>query len=130
MGYTTIYEEAQASFTEKKSEFIGHIAPVSTADEAVAFINRIKAENRKARHNVYAYVLREGNVSRYSDDGEPQGTGGVPVLDGNKQIWAYRRLCGGDTIFRRNTFGGKRSYKSLFSGLFNGGERCKKNENV
>ncbi len=59
----------------KKSEFIGHIAPVSTADEAVAFINRIKAENRKARHNVYAYVLREGNVSRYSDDGEPQGTG-------------------------------------------------------
>ena len=62
MGYTTIYEEAQASFTEKKSEFIGHIAPVSTADEAVAFINRIKAENRKARHNVYAYVLREGNV--------------------------------------------------------------------
>ena len=46
--------------------------------EAVAFINRIKAENRKARHNVYAYVLREGNVSRYSDDGEPQGTGGVP----------------------------------------------------
>ena len=81
MGYTTIYEEAQASFTEKKSEFIGHIAPVSTTDEAVAFINRIKAENRKARHNVYAYVLREGNVSRYSDDGEPQGTGGVPVLD-------------------------------------------------
>ena len=103
MGYTTIYEEAQASFTEKKSEFIGHIAPVSTADEAVAFINRIKDENRKARHNVYAYVLREGNVSRYSD---------------------------GDTIFWWNTFGGKRSYKSLFSGLFNGGERCKKNENV
>ena len=103
MGYTTIYEEAQASFTEKKSEFIGHIAPVSTADEAVAFINRIKAENRKARHNVYAYVLR---------------------------IRAYRRLCGGETIFRWNTFGGKRSYKSLFSGLFNGGERCKKNENV
>ena len=81
MGYTTIYEEAQASFTEKKSEFIGHIAPVSTADEAVAFINRIKAENRKARHNVNAYVLREGNVSRYSDDGEPQGTAGMPALN-------------------------------------------------
>ena len=81
MGYTTIYEEAQASFTEKKSEFIGHIAPVSTADEAVAFINRIKAENRKARHNVYAYVVREGNVSRYSDDGEPQGTAGQPMLN-------------------------------------------------
>ena len=81
MSYTTVYEYASDSFIEKKSEFIGHIMPVKTADEAVEFINRIKSENRKARHNVYAYVVREGNVSRYSDDGEPQGTGGVPVLD-------------------------------------------------
>ncbi len=81
MSYTTVYEYASDSFVEKKSEFIGHIMPVKTADEAVDFINKIKAENRKARHNVYAYVIREGNTSRYSDDGEPQGTGGVPVLD-------------------------------------------------
>ncbi|MGN0595602.1 MAG: YigZ family protein [Hominimerdicola sp.] len=81
MSYTTIYEPASDSFVEKKSEFIGHIAPVKTADEAIEFINKIKAENRKAKHNVYAYILREGNISRYSDDGEPQGTGGVPVLD-------------------------------------------------
>lgn len=81
MGYTTIYEPAEASFTEKKSEFIGHIAPVKNADEAVEFINKIKSENRKARHNVYAYICRDGNTTRYSDDGEPQGTGGVPVLD-------------------------------------------------
>lgn len=81
MSYTTVHGYARASFVEKKSEFIGHIMPVQTADEAVDFINKIKSENRKARHNVYAYVLREGNVSRYSDDGEPQGTGGVPVLD-------------------------------------------------
>lgn len=81
MSYTTIYEPASDSFVEKKSEFIGHIAPVKTADEAIEFINKIKSENRKARHNVYAYILREGNISRYSDDGEPQGTGGVPVLD-------------------------------------------------
>ena len=47
----------------------------------MAFIERIRSENRKARHNVYAYVLRDKNTSRYSDDGEPQGTGGVPVLD-------------------------------------------------
>lgn len=79
--YTTIYEFASDSFVEKKSEFIGSIAPVKTNDEAVAFINKIKSENRKARHNVYAYILREGNISRYSDDGEPSGTGGVPVLD-------------------------------------------------
>ncbi|MBR1863344.1 MAG: YigZ family protein [Ruminococcus sp.] len=81
MGYRTVRAYAKDSFVEKKSEFIGHIMPVRTNEEAVDFINRIKAENRKARHNVYAYVLREGSISRYSDDGEPQGTGGVPVLD-------------------------------------------------
>lgn len=81
MSYTTVYEYAQDSFVEKKSEFIGHICPVKTAEEAVEFVNKIKSENRKARHNVYAYVVREGNITRYSDDGEPQGTGGAPVLD-------------------------------------------------
>ncbi len=81
MGYKTIYEKAEASFVEKKSEFIGYIAPVKTNDEAVEFINSIKAKNRKATHNVYAYILRQDNITRYSDDGEPQGTAGVPVLD-------------------------------------------------
>ena len=81
MNYKTVSGLAKGSYTEKKSEFIGQIAPVRTVEQAVAFIEKIKSENRKARHNVYAYVLREGNVSRYSDDGEPQGTGGVPVLD-------------------------------------------------
>ncbi len=81
MNYLTISESAKDSFIEKRSEFIGYIAPVKTNDEAVAFINTIKAEHRKAKHNVYAYILREDNISRYSDDGEPQGTAGVPVLD-------------------------------------------------
>ncbi|WP_303826122.1 YigZ family protein [Ruminococcus flavefaciens] len=81
MNYLTISENAKASFIEKRSEFIGYISPVRTNDEAVAFINSIKSEHRKARHNVYAYILREDNISRYSDDGEPQGTAGVPVLD-------------------------------------------------
>ena len=81
MSYKTIYEEAQDSFIEKKSEFIGHIAPVKTADEAVAFIERIRSENRKARHNVYAYILRDKNTTRYSDDGEPQRTSGMPTLE-------------------------------------------------
>ena len=81
MNYLTISQNASASFIEKRSEFIGYIAPVKTNDEAVAFINSIKAEHRKAKHNVYAYILREDNISRYSDDGEPQGTAGVPVLD-------------------------------------------------
>ena len=81
MAYKTIYDPAQASFIEQKSEFIGYIAPVKTNEEAVAFIESIKAQHRKARHNVYAYILCEDNISRYSDDGEPQGTAGVPVLE-------------------------------------------------
>lgn len=81
MNYYTIDKPASASFIEKRSEFIGYIAPVKTNDEAVEFVNSIKAMHRKARHNVYAYILRQDNISRYSDDGEPQGTAGVPVLD-------------------------------------------------
>ena len=81
MNYFTVSEAAEASLIEKRSEFIGYIAPVRTNDEAVEFINTIKAKHRKAKHNVYAYILREDNISRYSDDGEPQGTAGVPVLD-------------------------------------------------
>ncbi len=81
MNYLTVSEPAEASFIEKRSEFIGYISPVSTSEEAVDFINGIKARHRKAKHNVYAYILRQDNISRYSDDGEPQGTAGVPVLE-------------------------------------------------
>lgn len=81
MNYYTVSEAAEASFIEKRSEFIGYIAPVKTDEEAVNFINTIKAKHRKAKHNVYAYILSKDNISRYSDDGEPQGTAGVPVLD-------------------------------------------------
>lgn len=81
MGYITIKDKAENSFIEKRSEFIGYLAPVTTNDEAIAFINEIKSKHRKATHNVYAYILRNDNITRYSDDGEPQGTAGVPVLD-------------------------------------------------
>ena len=81
MGYQTIAAPATASFVEKKSEFIAYLSPVQTQDEAISFIEQIRRQHRRARHNVYAYILREGNASRYSDDGEPQGTAGVPVLD-------------------------------------------------
>ena len=81
MDYNTIYAPAEASFIEKKSEFIGYIFPAKTSDEAINFINEIRAKHRKATHNVYAYIVRDGNATRYSDDGEPQGTAGVPVLD-------------------------------------------------
>ena len=81
MEYFTIAAPAQTSFTEKRSEFIGYLSPVTTNDEAVTFIQSVKAEHRKAKHHVYAYILRDSNITRYSDDGEPQGTAGVPVLE-------------------------------------------------
>lgn len=81
MDYKTLAEISSSTYIEKKSEFIAVIKPVTTNDEAVEFINEIKAQHRKARHNVYAYILRDGSTTRYSDDGEPSGTAGVPVLD-------------------------------------------------
>ena len=81
MGYRTIKKPNNITFTERRSEFISYLCPVHTNDEAVAFINEIKSLHRKATHNVYAYILRDNNITRYSDDGEPQGTAGVPVLD-------------------------------------------------
>lgn len=79
--YNTVLAEAEDVFIEKRSRFICAIAPVETAEQALAFIARRKELHYDARHTVYAYILREGNAQRYSDDGEPQGTAGVPVLD-------------------------------------------------
>lgn len=81
MPYKTIRAEATDSITIEKSEFIAKIAPVATAEEAAAFIDSVKAEHRRARHNCYAYTLRQGFETRFSDDGEPQGTAGPPILD-------------------------------------------------
>lgn len=81
MGYKTIRKRAESSFTEKKSEFIGYISPAETEEEAIAFINEIRAMHRKATHNCYAYILRDNNTSRHSDDGEPGGTAGMPIYD-------------------------------------------------
>ena len=79
--YKTVEFEADDFFIEKKSKFIGYVKPVKTQAEATDFINSIKSKHWDATHNVYAYVLRENNIQRYSDDGEPSGTAGVPVLD-------------------------------------------------
>ena len=78
--YTTIYSPAEDEFVERKSRFIGHIAPVQTEEEAQAFIAQIRQQHRDATHNTYAYILRSG-IKRYSDDGEPQGTAGMPALN-------------------------------------------------
>lgn len=79
--YKTVRAAASGELTEKRSRFIGYCKPVSTEEEATAFIASIRSRHWDARHNVYAYSLREGNLRRYSDDGEPSGTAGMPVLD-------------------------------------------------
>lgn len=78
--YVTLGSEASATFTEKRSEFIGYAAPVKTEEEAIQFIDKIRKKHGDARHNVYAYLLKNG-TTRYSDGGEPQGTAGIPTLE-------------------------------------------------
>lgn len=85
-NYTTIEGRATAEIEEKKSRFIANLAHVETEEEALVFLEEIRAANRMARHNVYAYVLRAGGAGssgrvRYSDDGEPQKTAGLPTLE-------------------------------------------------
>ena len=79
--YNTIEGTASAEYEEKKSRFIGQVAHVETEEEAIAFLDGVRAANPMARHNVYAYVLRADNRVRYSDDGEPARTSGLPTLE-------------------------------------------------
>ena len=78
--YKTIRGTATFEYEEKRSRFIATAAFADTEEKALAVLNAVRAANRTARHNVYAYVLQNGRT-RYSDDGEPQGTAGMPILD-------------------------------------------------
>jgi uncharacterized YigZ family protein len=77
--FRTVKKAGHAELTEKKSVFIGDAAHIESEDEAKAFIEQKHKEYRDARHIVFAYIV--GNTMRYSDDGEPQGTAGKPILD-------------------------------------------------
>ncbi len=72
---------SETEFVEKRSRFIGHAWRVETEDEAKACIARMKSRYHDARHNCWCYLLKEGGIMRYSDDGEPQGTAGQPMLE-------------------------------------------------
>ena len=78
--YPTVGTSASAEFEEKRSVFIGHACHVSDLDEAMAFAKEKQAAYRDATHNVWAYYMKDGAVARYSDDGEPTGTAGMPTL--------------------------------------------------
>lgn len=80
--YRTIHKYGKDEIIINKSTFIGHAMPIESEEEALEFIDKIKSEHKDATHNVYAYVFGESsNIQRFSDDGEPSGTAGIPVLE-------------------------------------------------
>ena len=79
--YRTVRGVSTGEYEEKKSRFIAQLSFADSEEKALAFLEKVRAENRTARHNVYAYRLREGSRERYSDDGEPAKTAGTPALE-------------------------------------------------
>lgn len=81
----------EAELIEKRSRFISRVWPVETEDEAIAKIKEMREKYWDASHNVYSYIIREGGIMRYSDDGEPQGTSGIPTLSvfRNEEIFNF-----------------------------------------
>ncbi len=80
-SYKTVARRAEAVLIEKKSKFIATVIPCDTEEKALAFLEEMRKKYSDATHNVYAYVIDENNIFRYSDDNEPSGTAGMPVLD-------------------------------------------------
>lgn len=78
--YISVAGNAVAEITEKKSRFIAHVCHVETEEEAASFIDKIRKTHYSARHNVYAYILSSG-IKKYTDDGEPSKTAGLPILE-------------------------------------------------
>lgn len=80
--YQTLQSAAETEYIVQKSRFIGHAAPVSSAEDALAFLEGIKREHRGASHHCFAYVIvKNKGIIRYSDDGEPSGTAGKPIVE-------------------------------------------------
>lgn len=79
--YKTVKGEACAAIYEKKSEFIGYINHVKSENEAVDFLNKIRKKHYDANHHCYAYIIKDENIVRQSDDGEPSKTAGMPILE-------------------------------------------------
>lgn len=81
-NYKTIFKYGESEIIINKSRFIGYAKPVENEEEALKFIEEISTKHRDATHNVYAYALgQNSNIQRFSDDGEPSGTAGIPALE-------------------------------------------------
>ena len=86
-------QPSEAEFVEKRSRFIGHVWPVESEEEARGYIEQMKKKYHDARHNCWCYRLKEGGVERYSDDGEPQGTAGQPMLGVFQKEGVVNAVC-------------------------------------
>lgn len=123
--YSTIKQYGTFEYEDRKSVFIGEALPVSSEADAIAFIDKVKKKYPDARHHVYAYVLRENNTSRFSDDREPQGTAGLPVLDSIRKrgltdcVAVVTRYFGGTLL---GTGGLVRAYTAASAGAISSGE--------
>ena len=124
-SYITIKQYGTFEYEDRKSVFIGEALPVSTEKEALDFIESVKKRYPDARHHVYAYVLRDNSIMRFSDDHEPQGTAGMPVLDAIR-----KRGCTDAVIVVTRYFGGTllgtgglvRAYSAAAVGALEAGE--------
>lgn len=124
-SYITIKQRGTFEYEDRKSVFIGEAFPVSTEQDALGFIESVRKRYPDARHHVYAYVLRDNSIMRFSDDHEPQGTAGMPVLDAIR-----KRGCTDAVIVVTRYFGGTllgtgglvRAYSAAAVGALESGE--------
>ncbi len=93
-SYLTVARDGRGIYEEKKSIFYSWIAPIETEDEALEYLELMRAEYDNIRHLCYAYINRGGNVVRFSDDGEPQGTAGMPILEVLRREELVGVVCG------------------------------------
>ena len=82
----------ESEYIEKRSSFLGIVEPVSSEEEARAVIAAVKKQHRDARHNCWCYLI-QGGAERYSDDGEPQGTAGIPMLEVFRKAGVSNAVC-------------------------------------
>jgi len=127
--YCTVLKEACVEQIEKKSKFICHVKPVNSESEALEFIKKISDTFKDAKHNVFAYIINDGaQIQRASDDGEPQGTAGIPVLEVLKRE-GLSNIC----VVVTRYFGGIllgaagliRAYSSSAKAGINAAQKCK-----
>ena len=104
-SYYVPVDAGEAEFTEKRSHFLGHVRRVETEAEARAFLDEMRKKYYDARHNCWCYVLHEGGVVRYGDDGEPQGTAGQPMLNVFQREGVENVVCASSsvTVARKST---------------------------